>query len=196
MATKRICSVDGCGKPYFCLGFCVLHYSRYSTGKPFSDPPMITRKVSEDAYRQALSSATDECVIWPYRRNKGGYAVWGGYKHFSALVPRHMCWELHGPPPTSRYYAAHSCGKGQLGCVNPRHIVWKTPVANALDRYTHGTMTLGTDMWKAKLDPDKVREIRKLLARGVSNADIGEQFGVHGSTIWAILTRKTWTHVI
>lgn len=65
-----------------------------------------------------------------------------------------------------------------------------------MDRYIHNTMILGTDMWKAKLDPDKVRAVREMLEYGASNADIGGYFGVSASTIWAIKTGRTWKHVL
>ena len=196
MAAKRICSVEGCGKPHLCRGFCVMHYARWNRGSPLTKAPSTSRTTIANAYREALASDTDECVIWPLRRNAAGYAVWAKHKRFSALVARHMCRELYGEPPNPSYHAAHSCGNGHLGCVNPRHISWKTPTGNSLDRYKHGTMILGVDMWRAKLDPDKVRAIRKLLAAGLSNADIGDQFDVTGSTIWAIKTGRTWVHVV
>jgi hypothetical protein len=49
---------------------------------------------------------------------------------------------------------------------------------------------------KAKLNPEKVREIRALCATGAyRQADIGEQYGVTQRVIWQIIHGKTWSHV-
>src|SRR6185312_60585 len=61
------------------------------------------------------------CLLWPFSRNQGGYANVG---RKSTLVHRIMCEYMHGEPPDGKPEAAHECGKGYLGCVNPHHIVW------------------------------------------------------------------------
>ena len=47
-----------------------------------------------------------------------------------------------------------------------------------------------------KLNPDKVREIRNLIAKGKSYREIADMFGVGPSCIKKIRSRKTWRHVI
>jgi hypothetical protein len=62
----------------------------------------------------------DECLTWPYSLDKktghGSVNVNRKIEDPSRL----MCAFAHGEPPTPRHEAAHSCGKGHKGCVNPR----------------------------------------------------------------------------
>jgi HNH endonuclease/NUMOD4 motif-containing protein len=53
----------------------------------------------------------------------------------------------------------------------------------------------GTQFKSAKLDDDKVREVRRLRSAGVSRRLIAEQFGVGETTIRMVDEGKTWTHV-
>lgn len=33
-----------------------------------------------------------------------------------------MCELVYGKPPMPKHQAAHNCGKGNLGCINPKHL--------------------------------------------------------------------------
>jgi hypothetical protein len=58
--------------------------------------------------------------------------------HFERAT-RVMCKLAHGPAPTPKHHAAHSCGKGHEACINPKHLRWATPRENAADAKLHGT---------------------------------------------------------
>jgi hypothetical protein len=48
----------------------------------------------------------------------------------------------------------------------------------------------------ARLDDDKVKEIRQLYANGtISQQRLAIKFGVTQSAIWAIVNKKTWRHI-
>lgn len=193
MADKAICAVPGCVKPVLARNLCNLHYIRSRRGRPLEAACNVSPAKSAEVYRAVLASDTDQCVIWPLRRGKNGYATWSKGDYFSSIVSRQVCKDMHGLPPTARHEAAHSCGNGHLGCVNPRHLSWKTPVENAADKQRHGTELKGTQRWMAKLTEDDVRAIRRM--RGVGMEEIGALFGVTRATIWAVLTGRTWRHV-
>ena len=53
----------------------------------------------------------------------------------------------------------------------------------------------GEQIKTSKLTADKVREIRRLAAEGVSQIDLAAQFTVSTTTISDVVTRKTWWHV-
>ena len=53
----------------------------------------------------------------------------------------------------------------------------------------------GEDAGMAKLDDDKVREIRARLARGERQVDLARAFGVNQPTISCIKRRATWKHI-
>lgn len=48
----------------------------------------------------------------------------------------------------------------------------------------------------AKLNEQKVREIRSLSAGGHSNADIAKYMGVDAATVRSVVNRFTWRHVV
>lgn len=56
------------------------------------------------------------CLIWPFNRAQNGYPTAG--KNNAIRPHRLMCERRNGPAPSSKHQAAHSCGKGHLGCVN------------------------------------------------------------------------------
>lgn len=53
----------------------------------------------------------------------------------------------------------------------------------------------GTEAKNSKLDDDKVREIRKLIAAGKADYQIAPKYGVRPSTIWRIRSGNGWRHV-
>jgi DNA-binding XRE family transcriptional regulator len=56
-------------------------------------------------------------------------------------------------------------------------------------------LSRGVGVNKAKLDDDKVREIRRLYSEGRTQVALAEQFDVWQTTISQIVRGKTWTHV-
>lgn len=141
------------------------------------------------------SFASDDCLIWPFSRLTRGYpaVVWPvkGTK-VGTLACRYMCELVHGPAPEGDYDAAHSCGNGMKGCINPRHLGWKTPQQNVDDRRVHGTNTVGTRHPLAKLTDAKVRIIRQSKA---DLATLARRFNVSEGAISLARSGKTWRHV-
>lgn len=107
--------------------------------------------------RDHLEYPHDYCLIWPFARGDNGYGSFGRQGKF-IYTHRYICELVKGPPPTPEHQAAHSCGRGHEGCVNPKHLSWKTRAENQLDRREHGTENR---VWN-KLTPDDVAEIRRL----------------------------------
>src|SRR5690349_16938907 len=92
----------------------------------------------------------DDCLFWPYSKWGRGYGhVWadGRQQYVHVLV----CREANGPAPTPKHEAAHSCGKGHLGCCARKHLSWKTRSENHADKITHGTMLRGDTHPRSKL---------------------------------------------
>ena len=189
MATKPICKIDGCDKVVAARGWCGKHYSRWRThGDPLALGYLTPAR---DFYeRTVLSYEGDECLFWPYARTAAGYGQIGMHHHVE-YVHRLVCEHINGAAPTPRHHAAHSCGNGHLGCVNPRHLSWKTPSENADDKLAHGTAQRGERHGQAKLNEDQVRNIRELKGTA-SQAKLAEKFGVSPTTIGQIHSRKVW----
>ena len=135
----------------------------------------------------------DHCLIWPFAKARNGYGVIG-HKGRNAMTHRLACEKRHGPPPTTTHQAAHSCGNGHLGCVNPNHLSWKTPKENTADKVVHGTQLRGEGVKQAVLKPDQVAEI--IAMRGVvTQSDLAERYGVKREAISKIQLGKRWAHI-
>lgn len=126
----------------------------------------------------------DRCLIWPWCRKGGGYAEISA-QHLS--VHRLMCEHKNGPAPSSSHHAAHSCGRGHDGCVNPQHLNWRTPAENQLERYEHQ----GCLNPRFKLDWDTVEKIRALKGERTADA-VGSMFNITDANVRMIWAGKTW----
>lgn len=192
MATSRICSVDDCDKPAKARGWCVAHLRRWSIhGDPLADKPLRTSPgEATKFYREVvLEYGGDGCLVWPHHRNKDGYARLG-----EGLVHRMACEEVNGPPPSSGYDAAHSCGNGRGGCVNKRHVRWATRLENEADKIKHNTLTYGERNGCAKLTEKDVRAIRELVSV-MSHKEIALRYGVSRHHVGRVLSGSRWSHI-
>lgn len=191
MIVGRTCSVEGCGKPVRCRGYCNPHYIRVRTkgdinaGGPLRGGPA--------AFIEANAGyGGDECLLWPFSRINTGYGHLT-HKGRSRLAHRMMCEASHGPPPTSRHVAAHSCGKGHTGCISPVHLRWATYTENDADRVEHGTSNHGVRNGHAVLTPPDVLAIVAARGAGAQLQALAERFGVAATTVHSIVTGRTWS---
>lgn len=124
----------------------------------------------------------DDCLPWPFVRWSSGYGFFG-------LPPlgahRYMCELKNGPPPTPKHQAAHSCGCGQDGCVNPNHLSWKTNAENQVERYQHSGRVNRT-----KTTPAQVDEIRALKGNE-RTAVTAKRYGISETTVRDIQSGRT-----
>ena len=193
MAAERLCSIEGCNKPHRGYGLCNMHYQRLKSGYPMSAPPFTTQEQVDGFYEMALASETDDCILWPFSCNAAGYAVRrrGAGSH---MVSRQLCEAIHGAPKPDMV-AAHSCGKGHTGCVNPRHIRWATTLENVHDKYIHGTVIWGEKNHQSKLTDAYVVEILAALDSGEFQRSIARRYGVQQTTISDIARGRSWQHI-
>jgi hypothetical protein len=134
----------------------------------------------------------DDCLIWPYARDlERGYGyAWRDGKTVAAH--REMCRVAHGDPPFDRACATHSCGKGHLGCVNPKHLAWRTQQANIADKVAHGTHLLGEVCPNAKLTAS---EVVKIYQDARAPRAIAADYGCTWQNVRSIKSGLTWSHL-
>lgn len=149
------CSVPDCRRLARLRGMCRFHNHRQVKGLPLTSPKR-TPNGTAAAYIHSVAQVqpTDECIIWPFARLANGYANWMGIP-----ASRAVCKIKYGEPPFSGAEAAHSCGKGHGGCVNPHHLRWATHSENMLDKREHGTNYCGARHHGTKLDDETVLRI-------------------------------------
>lgn len=137
----------------------------------------------------AVAFDSDACLLWPFS-GVGGYGtVYHEGKRW--LAHRLVCTLVHGAAPEDKPLAAHSCGKGHLGCVNPKHLRWATPIENRADMVGHGTAVIGEKNPAAKLSRADVAEIIALRGKETCRS-IAARFGVSRSQVSDIQTGKAW----
>lgn len=187
MANNRICAVEGCSATHFGHGYCVKHYKRWrrhgdalggSTGW------RVAQKFIEDAAK----TDSNECIAYPFYRNSSGYGwmLYGSSNKGSHVVVAILA---HGPKPSPKHEACHTCGNGHEGCVNPKHIYWGLRSDNVRDAYAHGTAfggkhsPHGQHAYAAKYDDDTISGIRTALLTGETMTSISKRTGVSQSHI-------------
>lgn len=191
MAAPRICSVENCNKPHSAYGYCKTHGPRWLK---YGDPTFRKKAANGELLRWieevALAYESDECLRWPFSVDRKGYGsvVLDGLRHVASRV---VCERAYGAPPTPSHEAAHSCGNGHEGCVNKRHLSWKTRTENQADKIVHGTTNRGERCGTSKLTEPQVLEIRR-LAGWLSHRGIAMQFGVTRQTISKIISGDRW----
>jgi hypothetical protein len=171
-------------------GYCSMHYQRV---KKFGDHTIVKKVPSPaiDWIEEHKLYFGLECLKWPFYIAKDGY----GRAHYPngllTTASRIMCIAAHGEPPTDGHQAAHSCGKGNQGCVNPKHLYWATIERNHADKLAHGTHCRGTRHLNSRLTESDISTIRRLLETH-SQLTIARMFGVDQSHISRIKTGDVW----
>lgn len=191
MATKPLCSIPNCGNRAYARTWCLKHYTRWQR---WGDPDHRSRPANGEAYaylsKIVIAYQDNECLIWPFHRSRSGYAMINIHGS-PTTVSRIVCQRVYGPSPAGQIDAAHSCGNGHLGCVNPKHLRWATRSENADDKLIHGTITQGERHPRSKLTAADVREIRR-LCQSASARSVAREYRVSSSTIERILRGESW----
>lgn len=190
----KACAVEGCKRNahYSANGACGLCNTHYARKRAHGDPN-ITKNPWGQARAWIEKHAThqgDECLPWPFSKNPAGYGLIS-FRGAHMNASRAMCIVAHGEPETPGLDAAHSCGKGNQGCVNPRHLRWDTRSGNFSDMVEHGTARRGELNPLAKLTADDIAEIRALRGM-ISQREIGLRFSIDPSNVSHIQRGKSW----
>ena len=137
-----------------------------------------------------LNYRGSECLIWPFAAGSTGYGL---LRHSGRqrVVSRIVCEIINGPPPMDNSQAAHTCGRGRLGCVAPTHLRWASPSENQHDKIAHGTTRRGTRSPLAKLTEADVLNIRA-IGKTLSQTEIASRFGITQTTVSKIILGKKW----
>ena len=135
-----------------------------------------------------------ECWEWRGGLSNHGY---GSFSINGTVVKAHRAViGLIGIEIPDGLHVLHRCDNRP--CVRPSHLYFGTNQDNIADRVERGcgVVPRGQAKGNHKLTEDQVREIRKILSRGViTQLDISKRYGVSPSTIWKIANGRSWTHV-
>jgi hypothetical protein len=100
---------------------------------------------------------------------------------------------MHGEIPAG-LCVCHHCDN--RGCVNPSHLFVATNQENTADRNRKNRQAIGDRMKRAKLNPQKVKELRALHATGKYGIRyLAHQYGICFATAREATCRTGWKHV-
>lgn len=134
------------------------------------------------------------CWLWIGGSNEHGYGIfWNGARlekahRFSLRAHR----EPNLPDDAD---VRHSCD--MPACVNPEHLSAGTTLDNVTDMWARSRATVqirtGTAQSQAKLDDQKVADIRRLYRTGLyRQCDLADDYGVAQSQIWKVVNHRGW----
>lgn len=152
----------------------------------------------EDRLRRRVTNwgCADTAVCWEWvggtHRFGYGASLWQGKSvNIHRLVYEHYV----GPIP-GKMFVCHRCDNPR--CCNPAHLFLGTAADNTRDMMNKGRHRVcrGEDRPNAKLTAEDVRAIRLRWERGgVSQAELGREYGVSQTVISFAVKRWTWRHV-
>ena len=187
MMNQRICSVDGCERPYYARGWCSMHRHRWlKHGDPLKTDHYKTPQLSFEA--RTMPEPNSGCLIWTGSLLSDGY---GQIAVNGKMMRAHrFSWEESNGPIPEGIYVLHTCDNRV--CVNPDHLFLGTQQDNMDDMVRKGRQSKGELNGGAKLTEAGIKLIR---GDSRSLSKIADDYGVVKSHICNIQNFKIWRHV-
>ena len=189
------CIADGCEcEKIVGRGLCRTHYGRWHRTGSIEDRPRKTRPIEERFWPKVDKRGEDECWEWKATKTRGGYGSFGlGSKASGKEMAHRVSYRIHyGEIPEGKL-VLHSCDNPS--CVNPKHLRVGTAFDNTHDaidrkRFVMPPVLNGESNHKAKLTKEDVAYIREHWE--IKASYFAAKHGVHESTIFNILSGRTW----
>lgn len=167
---------------------------RFINGHAGKSPPLTPE---ERFWAKVDRSAPDGCWNWIASRNKKGY---GHFCFDNRVYQAHrFCYAMHYGSIPDGMYICHHCDNPS--CVRPEHLFLGTHEDNTKDmiekgRHLSPSRPKGELNGFSSLTDTQVMEIRHRYAQGgITQATLGNEYGVCQTTISAIVRRKRWQHI-
>jgi len=139
--------------------------------------------------------SNNDCWVWTGQilNRYGRFAIHRAGKEFG--IRAHIySWELYtGRIVPKSLIICHKCDHRY--CVNPDHLFIGTNKDNSEDMVVKGRSARGEKNYHAKLNEEKVKQIRFLYSKGYTYNQLSELYSVSRGTISKIVRNKIWNHI-
>lgn len=184
------CVVADCTSPAWSGGYCTKHLARW---RRYGDPNFVKTIKGDDETRfWSKVEKTNSCWLWTEPLHHSGYAQFK-VSGKQTRAHRYSFFLAHGRWPEPN--CLHSCDVRR--CVNPAHLSEGTDQNNVDDMFERGraVKARGSQTGMAKLNEEKVRDIRVRIAQKEPYSKVAALYGVSTGTIGFIVKRQTWAHI-
>lgn len=137
---------------------------------------------------------TNGCWNWMAVKNKGGYGFLKVNK--KNCYAHRFSWELHNGKIPKGICVLHKCDN--RACVRLSHLFLGTYKDNTKDMLDKGrdNFPSGEKNGMAKVNENKVKEIRKIYAMGnIRQVMLGKLFGITQSNISRVVNKLIWKNI-
>lgn len=138
-------------------------------------------------YKYVVIGKPDECWEWlgPTALERGTFTLHRNRKQRQMSAARFIFWFTTGHWPGD-LEVCHYCNNPM--CVNPAHLYLATHQKNMADAARDGLLI-------HRFTKVQILEIRAKYEDGMSQAQLGREYGANHATICAIVNRKIWKHL-
>ena len=139
-------------------------------------------------------STSENCWLWNGSQDKDGYGYFKMRFPFYLKGAHRVSWYLHTGLDPRGVCICHHCDNPS--CVNPSHLYAGDHASNARDKVERGRCWNGIQKCernaRARLNWQKVDQARAWHREGVSRQEIARRLSVGPTTVFALLTNRTW----
>lgn len=136
--------------------------------------------------------SADQCWPWLGCRGPTGYGQLSRDEDGDQRAHR-VAYKLGVGAIPAGLVVMHKCDNP--ACCNPAHLALGTQAENVTDAVLKKRHNSQRRPPRSKLWPDDVRAIRAGAAAGRTRRELSGEFGVSPDTVWAVVTRRAWSHV-
>jgi hypothetical protein len=164
-------------------------------GRPANTPEVLWSKVD--------IRGPDDCWPWKGHRNHQGYGrTW---INDVAYYAHRVIYDLANPGVIERKGPRSHADKGFIrhkcdnpSCCNPAHMETGSNQDNMDDKVKRNRQNRypGCTGPRCKLNEEQVRELRALKAKGMSNHDLANRYGISVCSVKSAISRRTYKDIL